>query len=164
MSMAEVMLAEFEHEMSVTRRVLERVQDEHLDWQPHSKSMTFRRLASHTAKLPWYVAPIVGQDELDVDPATHVPFEGKSVADILDAFDQHVASAKEALQGQSDGHMMEAWRLKAGEAVVFELPRAGAIRVFVMSHMIHHRGQISVFLRLKDVAVPSVYGPSADEG
>jgi len=159
---AETMLGELEHEAATTRRLLERIPEDKLDWKPHTKSMSLRELASHTATLVEWAKPILGQDELEMS-GDYQPWLGTSRAEILDAFDQKVALAKTLLPGYPDEKMLVTWTLKAGDKVYVSMPRLAVMRGFVLSHLVHHRGQLSVYLRLNDVPVPSIYGPSADE-
>lgn len=167
MSMRQALLPEFDHEMATTRRVLERVPDDRLSWQPHPRSMTMGRLASHVAELPGWANSILEDDEFDFAPpegpapkAANLP----SRQEILDLFDANVAKTRARLEQAEDDRMLQPWTLRKGEQVIFSMPRAVTWRSFVMSHLIHHRGQLSVYLRLNDQPVPSIYGPSADEG
>lgn len=162
MNIIDPILMEFTHEAGITRRLLERVPDEQLGWKPHEKSMSMGRLASHIAEIPTFVAAILGQDEL-ILPGSYTPLNAGSTAEILEAFDKNVAMATEMMQGQSNERLMQPWRLKKGEHVVFEMPRIGVIRGLVLNHSVHHRGQLSVYVRMHDVPLPSIYGPSADE-
>jgi len=164
MSISETLLPEFDREMGVTRRLLERLPDDQFSWKPHEKSMTLGRLAEHLAELPaWARVSIV---DSGIDMATPRP-EGytspASRAAVLAMFDKNVADARAALSGRTDGELMATWTLKAQGKVVFTMPKAMVLRGFVINHTIHHRGQLSVYLRLHNVAVPSMYGPSADE-
>jgi uncharacterized damage-inducible protein DinB len=164
MSIAESLLPEFDREMGITRRLLERVPDGQFAWKPHDKSMTLGRLAEHLAELPmWARVAIVdsGIDMASGRPPEYVPPTTR--AGILEMFDKNLADARAALSGRSDGELMAPWTLKAQGKEVFTMPKAVVLRGFVMNHMIHHRGQMSVYLRLQNVPVPSMYGPSADE-
>jgi uncharacterized damage-inducible protein DinB len=166
MSIADTLVPEFDREMAITRRTLDRVPDARFAWKPHAKSTTIGGLATHLANLPNWARYTLAADTFDMAPPGQEPLripEAASTADVLDAFDSNVAAARAALAVASDEHMRATWTLlKAGE-VVLAMPRAASIRSFVLNHMIHHRGQLSVYLRLVDVAVPSIYGPSADE-
>lgn len=148
--------------MGSTRRLLERVPDDKLGWKPHAKSMSMGGLATHLSNLPFWSAAILKEASFDLDGAPHMVELG-SRADILAHFDDTTRSARAAMD-RSDAEWMARWTLKRGDQEVFSMPRAGAFRTFVMSHMIHHRGQLSVYLRLNDIPVPAIYGPSADEG
>jgi uncharacterized damage-inducible protein DinB len=162
MNLSELILAELRQEAATTRKMLERVPEESFAWQPHEKSMTLGRLAAHVAGLhgTWLKTSLT-QDEFDL--ADSLPLKAESVSDILAAFDKNVSDAVELLQSQSDERLFTMWRLKRGGQVLFELPRWAVIRSMVINHIIHHRGQLSVYLRLLNVPLPSVYGPTADE-
>lgn len=163
MKMIDTLIAEFEHETQTTRRHLERLPGDRLDWRPHVKSYTVRDLASHIVDCVGWADSIVGLDELDVDPATFTPYRAASVADLLTAFDGKVAQGQHALVGAADADLTRPWRFKIKGRVHFEKPKLAVLRDFTLSHLIHHRGQLSVYLRLLDVPVPGSYGPTADE-
>jgi uncharacterized damage-inducible protein DinB len=162
MPLSQALLPEFDHEMATTRRVLERVPEGKSDWKPHDKSMTLGQLATHVATIPHWGESICGQDSFDVTSAPPTP-EVKSRQQLLAVFDQAAAAARKAISGASDEQLMKPWSLKAGDQTIFSMPRIAVLRSFIMNHGIHHRGQLSVYLRLNDVPVPSIYGPSADE-
>jgi len=163
MALNEALLPEFDHEMQTTRRTLERVPEDKLAWKPHQKSMTMGGLATHLATITHWVDAVVGMDSFDVSTAPPTP-ELKSRQELLSAFDENVARARKTISATGDAAMMKPWSLIAGGKTMFSLPRIGVLRSFVLNHIIHHRGQLSVYLRLNDVSVPSIYGPSADEG
>lgn len=163
MTMTDLLIREFEHETQTTRRHLERLPGEQLDWRPHQKSFTAGGLASHIVDCVGWANSILTMDELDIDPATYTPYRAASVADVLETFDDRVANCTQVLARVADADMMQPWRLKMMGHVRFERPRAAVFRDFTLSHLIHHRGQLSVYLRLLDVAVPGSYGPTADE-
>jgi uncharacterized damage-inducible protein DinB len=163
MAIADALLGELVHEAATTRRMLERTPMAKADWKPHTKSMTLGRLASHIAEIPGFMGPIVNREELAMDMANYKPKVYSNVQELLAGFDATVDEAKKALHGKTDAELMVLWRFKAGNKVIFELPRVAAIRTMILSHLIHHRGQLSVYLRLNEVPLPSVYGPSADE-
>jgi uncharacterized damage-inducible protein DinB len=163
MTMTDALTTEFAHEAQTTRRLLERLPSDRLDWRPHEKSFTARRLASHIVDCFRWGDSIFTRDELDFDPTTYTPYEATSVTDLLDAFDDCVAKCKQALAGVDDVSLMRPWRLKMMGKVRFERPKASAFRDFTLSHQTHHRGQLSVYLRLLNVPVPGSYGPTADE-
>lgn len=163
MKQIDSLIAEFEHEMQTTRKHLERLPEDKLEWRPHQKSFTTAGLASHITEMVSWTEAILNQDEIDFDPATYKPYIAASVADLLKTFDDNVAKSKQALAGATDDTLQQPWRLKIKGRVQVEKPRAAALRDFALSHMIHHRGQFSVYLRLLDIAVPGSYGPSADE-
>ena len=163
MSLTKALAAELQQEAKTTRRVLERVPEGSFDWKPHEKSMSLGRLAGHVAELPSFIVPALTQPELNFATGQYQPFVPSSTAELLERFDQTVGKALELLGGQADESMGEEWRLSSGDQTFFKGPRAAAVRVLALNHVVHHRGQLSVYLRLLDVAVPSIYGPSADE-
>ena len=163
-NIASALIAEMQQEAGVTRTCLERVPADKFDWKPHEKSMTFGALASHIAEMFGWTPPTMEKAELDFAQMDYKPFEPKTNEELLKFFDKNVAEAIETLKNSSDERFMETWTMKNGEKTYFTLPKIAVMRGFVMSHIIHHRGQLSVYLRLNDIAVPSIYGPSADEG
>ncbi len=163
MSIVQPMIEELKHESRSTRASLERVPDDSFDWKPHEKSMSFGQLASHIADNASWVGSILGQDELVMDPTSYVPWQGKNTADILETFDRNLAQAIEQLTNQPDEKLMQNWSMKMGDQTVFSMPRVAVIRMMILSHMIHHRAQLGVYLRLSNLPVPQCYGPSADE-
>jgi uncharacterized damage-inducible protein DinB len=167
MSLAQTLLPEFDNEMKTTRRLLERVPEEKMGWQPHEKSMTLGRLASHLAELSSLGATVLTTEFRDITPAAGAAppkrLDSRSRQEVLDLFDANVVKSREAIAQADDAAFAQTWTLRAGDHVIFSLPRAGAIRTMLLSHTIHHRGQLSVYLRLTDTPVPSIYGPSADE-
>ncbi len=163
MSICESLAAELRQEARTTRRILERVPEGSFGWKPHEKSMSLGRLAGHVAELPSLIVPALTQDELNFAAGTYQPFSPSSTAELLERFDRTIDTAVEHLSGQPDERMGEGWRLAGGEQTFFKGSREAAVRVLALNHVVHHRGQLSVYLRLLDVAVPSIYGPSADE-
>jgi uncharacterized damage-inducible protein DinB len=164
MAIKEALLPEFDHEMGTTRRLLERLPESELSWKPHAKSMSLGGLATHLTQIPQWVGTIVNESYFDLaTPGVGPAPELKTRSDILSTFDKHVAQARAQMAGKSDPELMMPWSLKQGDKELFTLPRIAALRSFLLNHSIHHRGQLSVYLRLKDVPVPSIYGPSADE-
>ena len=167
MKISETLLPEFDQEMATTRRVLERVVEDKLGWKPHEKSMTLARLAGHVAEIPGYGVATIRMDSLDVNPPGGPPHEGlvgTSRAQLLAAFDKNVGESRAAIAGASDEAMAKSWSLLAAGHTIFQMPRAAVVRTLVLNHLIHHRGQLSVYLRQTGALVPSIYGPSADEG
>lgn len=165
MPIKDALLPEFDHEMAVTRRVLERVPLSDPAWKPHDRSMTIAQLAAHIANIPSWVPLTLGSDGFDMASmdqeslrATH-----ENTAALLAEFDRHVVAARTRIADASDAQMLQPWSLKTGAQVHFTMPKAAVLRSFVFNHTVHHRGQMSVYLRLRDVPVPSIYGPSADE-
>jgi uncharacterized damage-inducible protein DinB len=167
MSVAQMLLPEFDNEMKTTRRVLERVPEDKMGWQPHEKSMTLGRLAGHLAELAGWGAYTLENDSLDLAPGgvpSFKPLDSRSRQEVLDVFDANVKKTRAALEQASDDSAFgKPWTLQMGERVIFTLPRGAVLRTMLFSHIVHHRGQLSVYLRLNDVPVPSIYGPSADE-
>lgn len=168
MAIRDGILPEFDHEMQTTRKVLERVPEGRAEFKPHDKSMTLERLAGHVAELPGWAKETMLQDSIDVNPqgntsTTNMSLKMTSRKQLLEEFDRRAAAGRAAIAGASDEDFMKPWSLMAGGKTVFTLPKIAVLRGFVMNHMIHHRGQLSVYLRLNDVPVPSIYGPSADE-
>lgn len=167
MSINQALLPEYDHEIATTRRALERVPDDALGWAPHEKSMTLGKLANHIATLPMWLSMTLGHDSLDMNPPDgqrmEMPNYG-SRKELVEAFDKLAAEARQALATTTDGVLMSNWSLLNGGQTIFTMPKVAVLRSFVMNHLIHHRGQLSVYLRLRDVPVPSIYGPSADEG
>jgi uncharacterized damage-inducible protein DinB len=165
MAITDALLPEYDHELATTRRLLARVPDAELGWKPHEKSFTLGELAGHVANIPFWCTKTVQTTVFDVDTlgdAARVKAP-ESTAAMLAAFDTAVFDARAALAGCSDSEMMAPWTLKAGGQEIFTMPKIAAIRSFVMNHLIHHRGQLTVYLRLKDVPLPPIYGPTADE-
>jgi uncharacterized damage-inducible protein DinB len=162
MPIADMFIRELELEAKTTRRVLERVPDDKLAWKPHTKSMTLRQLAQHVATIPGAISGMARLDSYDVEKFSAPP-EMENTAAILAAFDESLAQAKTNLAATDDAAMMKDWSFRRGGNPIMTMPRIGVIRGIVLSHMTHHRGQLSVYLRLLDVPVPSIYGPSADE-
>ena len=154
---------EFQHETATTRRHLERLTENRFGWRPHQKSFTAGELASHLVDCVGWAASILHQEEVDIDPATWRPFIATSSAQLLSTFDEKVAAGTRALSGATEEHLAGLWRLKVKGKTRFERPRSMVFRDFTLSHMIHHRGQFSVYLRLLNVPVPGSYGPTADE-
>ncbi|MBI5431411.1 MAG: DinB family protein [Planctomycetes bacterium] len=162
MSIAQSLITELDHELAVTRKVLERVPESRFPWKPHAKSMSLHDLAGHTAGILGWGGMTLATTELDLS-APFTPPRFESTAHVLAELDRNGASYRAALVKATDADLGVPWTLKAGAQVFFSQPRAGVLRGFVMNHLIHHRGQLSVYLRLLDVPVPSIYGPSADD-
>jgi uncharacterized damage-inducible protein DinB len=163
MPLVDALLPEFDHEMAVTRKVLERVPDGQFEWKPHQKSMSLGQLAQHVAMIPTWGKVAMSQDAFDLandQRGGQLPTR----TEILSLFDRNVGDARAALVGKGDGEMMAQWALKRGALTIFSMPKASVWRSFVMNHLIHHRAQLGVYLRMHDIPLPSVYGPSADEG
>ena len=162
-AMVKALAREFEHEAQTTRAHLERLPEDKLDWRPHAKSYTARDLASHIVECIGWGDAIFSGDGYDVDPASYKPFQARSVDELLATFDEKVAGCARALAATGDAAIVQPWRLTIRGRVRFEKPRMDVFRDFTLSHLIHHRGQFTVYLRLLDVPVPGSYGPTADE-
>ena len=167
MALSEALLPEFEQEMANTRKTLERVPDHKFAWKPHEKSGTMGWLAGHLANIPGWVVFSINQDSLDLAPKG-VPVQPlpapNSRKELLEVFDQNVSAARAAIAGASDAHLVKPWSLLKNGNPILTMPRIAVLRTFVMNHSIHHRAQLGVYLRLNNVPVPAIYGPSADEG
>ncbi len=166
MKIGEMFLAELDQEAKSARKTLERVPEDKLGWKPHEKSMTMGRLAGHIAEIPMWAQMTIEKDSVDVAPVSGPkpePLNPKTRKEFLDAFDANLKAARSALAGASDEAMHKPWSLLAGGQTLMTMPKAACLRTWVMSHLIHHRAQLGVYLRLNNVALPRVYGPSADE-
>ena len=164
MSLAASLLPEFDQEFAALRRCLERLPEERLDWSPHERSFSLRGLATHLLTLPHWALLTLEHDELDMDPEGDHNAPIPDLGPALETYDGRVVDLREALAACSDERLLAEWTFRVGGQVQFVMPRVAVLRSFVMNHMIHHRGQLTVYLRLAGVAVPAVYGPSADEG
>ena len=164
MSIAQSLLPEFDHEFATLRKTLERVPEGLGGFKPHEKSMEMARLAGHLTELAGWANATIEQDELDFATSPYKPFVPASTAELVAKLDAVVAKARPVLAATSDADMMKPWTLRQGDRVMFTMPKVAVLRSFVMNHMIHHRAQLGVYLRLNDVPVPGTYGPSADEG
>jgi len=166
MTYSETILPEFDREMASTRKVLERVPEDKLEWQAHPRSHTIGWNANHLADLPGWAVGTLGGASLDMAPPGGEPYRSPRLTkrrEILDLFDRNVAEARAALAAARDEEMVQPWSLhKAGEPL-FTMPKAAVIRSFVLNHIIHHRAILCVYLRLNDIPVPGMYGPSGDE-
>jgi uncharacterized damage-inducible protein DinB len=166
MGIKDGLLPEFDHEMGTTRRLLERVPEADMAWKPHPRSFSLGQLASHIANIPTWVDATVDLAVFDLamigDDAR--PKQPVELAPVLAAFDINVKKARAKIDAQPDAAFFAPWTLKKDGAEMFTMPKVAVLRSFVMNHLIHHRGQLSVYLRLRDVPLPSIYGPTADEG
>ncbi len=166
-NISSMLLPEFEHEIATTRRVLERLPEDKPEFRPHPKSMTLARLAGHVAEIPLWAVVTLLQPEFDVAPVDGPRMEALVMTDrssLLMDFDAKVQQARDLLAAASDEYLMQPWSLKSGGQTVMAMPRAAVMRSFVLNHLVHHRAQLALYLRMNDVPVPSIYGPSADEG
>ena len=163
MGLKDSLLAEFDHEVGTTRKLLDRLPEDKLAWKPHQKSMSLGGLATHIANLPSWGGTILNAASFDLAEAPGNLDQLPSRTAILELFDGATRTARASLD-KSDAELQARWSLLRGGQEMFSMPRVAAFRSFVLSHLIHHRGQLSVYLRLNDVPVPAIYGPSADEG
>lgn len=163
MALYEPLLNELLHEAKSTRKMLELVPEDKFSWKPHEKSMTMGELASHLAEMPYYAYVTVEQDVLDFATSDYKPKTAATNAELLQIFDENLAKATQSLKNASDEKLLANWKMQAGDVVYMDMPRTQVLRGFVLNHNIHHRGQFSVYLRLNDIPLPSVYGPTADE-
>ena len=162
MPIVDALLPEFDREMTTTRTVLERVPEDRLDWKPHAKSFSLGALATHVANLPAWGPDALTGTRYDL-ATSQPPVAPSSITALLTTFDDNVAATRSALVGKTDEELLVMWTLASDDKAIFSAPRTHVLRSFVLNHLIHHRGQLSVYLRLLDVPVPSIYGPSADE-
>ena len=163
MAIVDALLPEFDHEMAVTRKVLERVDGAQFGWQPHEKSMSLGRLATHVAEIPQWGHTILNEPEFNMVDGEYKPTATATTAEVMDLFDRQVKTIRAILVAKTDAELMSTWTFKQNGKELFGMPRAAAWRSWVMNHLIHHRGQLSVYLRLTGSKVPGIYGPSADE-
>jgi uncharacterized damage-inducible protein DinB len=162
MAISEMLLPEYDEEMKNTRKMLERVPEDKLDYKPHEKSMALGRLASHIAELPGWAAHTLQTEVLELQ-AGQQPYLATSSEQLLRDFDKNVAEGRRLIANATDADFAKIWTFKYAGQTVFSMPRVAVVRSVVMNHMIHHRAQLSVYLRLNEVEIPGMYGPSADE-
>jgi uncharacterized damage-inducible protein DinB len=162
MNLIDAIVMELSQEAATTRRLLERIPAQHLTWKPHERSMTMGRLSTHIAEIPGWVSTILDKDGFDIGASNYTPQTAGTVAEVLSMFDKNVPMAEAAIRRQTLDRLSATWRLTKQGQVLLEMPRMGVIRTLLLNHLIHHRGQLSVYLRLKDVPLPSIYGPTAD--
>lgn len=163
MSLGNMLAAEMTQESGSIRKMLERLPNEKMAWKPHEKSMTLERLAGHIVEMFSWTKETLTQDELDFSKFDFTPKVYTDSTDLVADLDKNIGESVETLQNTADEIMFENWTMRNGEQIYFTMPKAAVMRGFVMSHIIHHRGQLSVYMRLLDIPVPSIYGPSADE-
>lgn len=162
MRMTDGIAMELEHEAKSLRKALSRIPEEKFAWKPHERSMSMGTLASHLAEIPAWVVPTLHENGLEIPP-DYKPWIAASGAELLNRLESNLKKALEALRGFPDEKLTETWTLRGGGTTIFALPRAVVLRAMVLSHLVHHRGQLTVYLRLNDIPVPAIYGPSADE-
>jgi uncharacterized damage-inducible protein DinB len=164
MRLVDLLLPEFDHEMASTRRVLARAPEPQFTWRPHEKSWTLASLATHLANIPRWGVSVLKHNSYDlVRDAGEPPVAQATLADVLALFDRHVAEARAALTDITEGELIVPWALKRDGVVMMSVPRIQAFKSFAVSHIVHHRGQLTVYLRLIGVPLPPIYGPTADE-
>jgi uncharacterized damage-inducible protein DinB len=163
MRINESFLNELKEEEKATKKLLERVPEKSLTWKPHEKSFTLARLASHVAELPGWISAILDFDELDFGKINYTPPEILKTADLIKIHNENVAKAIKSLENSKDEEFSKLWTLKRGDTVFFSRPKSEVLKSFSYSHLYHHRGQLTVYLRLLDVPLPGIYGPTADE-
>ena len=163
MAIKDALLADYDHEMGTTRKLLERLPDDRLSWKPHERSMSLGGLATHLSGIPHWAGTILNEPFFDLAAAPPNRPAQTSRAEILASFDETRRRTREWMD-KTDAEYLSHWTLKRGGHEMFSVPRVSAFRSFVLHHIIHHRGQLSVYLRLNDIPVPAIYGPSADEG
>ena len=163
MAIAQNMLEEFKVEAAKTRKFLERVPEGDFDWKPHTKSMSLGQLSSHLAEIPGWGGSIFGVSEFNLEMDKYKPWVPTSRAELLNKFDENVESMSWALSTQTDADMAEMWTMKMNGELRFTMPRVVVMRNFILNHSVHHRAQLGVYLRLKDIPLPMAYGPTADE-
>jgi uncharacterized damage-inducible protein DinB len=165
-TISEALLPEFDQEMAGTRKTLERVPEDKFGWKPHDKSGSMIWLAGHLATLPEWALYTIREDALDMAPdgvKMSPPPVPKTARELLEQFDKNVKEARTAIAGASDAELEKTWSLKMNGQTLFSMPKATCLRTWVMNHNVHHRAQLGVYLRLNNIAVPAIYGPSADE-
>lgn len=167
MSLSQALLPELDQEVATTRKLLERIPMDRFDWKPHEKSFSLGELGNHTAQLLDWGVQTLATEKMDLEPEDGPlprPPVARTVQDLLQTFDEGTSSFRDVVERASDEELMTPWTLLQKGQILFTLPRMAVIRTMILNHLIHHRGQLSVYLRLNDVPVPSIYGPSADEG
>ena len=162
-NLAAAFIGELQHEAATTRKILERIPAEKFDYKPHEKSMTMGRLAVHVAEMVNWVTVTCTTSELDFAAMDMTPFAPKTTAELVEYHEKNFVEAVEALNNTSDEAMMETWTMRNGEQIYMAMSKIQTLRGMVFNHIWHHRGQLSVYLRLNDIPVPQIYGPSADE-
>ncbi|HEV7622111.1 MAG TPA: DinB family protein [Flavisolibacter sp.] len=160
---SQAIIPEIEQEASATKKMLERVPNDQFGWKPHEKSMALGRLAVHVAELPGWITMTIKTNELDFSTWKYDPAVVDSAEELVQVFEKNIKTAVDTLKATSDEELMKPWTMRNGDHIFFTMPRIAVIRTFSMNHLIHHRAQMSVYLRLQNIPVPGMYGPSADE-
>lgn len=166
MPIKDALLPEFDQEMANTRKVLDRCPEDKYGWKPHAKSFSMASLATHIANMVGWTVDTMAKDSFDISPPGAPPYKEEPIAtrkELLERLDKNTANARAAINGATDDQFMVPWSLLAGGQTIFTMPRIACVRSMIMNHIIHHRAQLTVYLRLNDVPVPAIYGPSADE-
>jgi len=166
MQLVEQLVLEFKQEAGHTRKVLERISEDKWNWRPHSKSWTMGELATHIANVPSWAPMTIANDSMNIDPSNvsaQKTVAAQTLQEILDRFDKNCMEAESALAQSSEEHLFTPWTMQSGEKVLFKMPRLSVLRNFILNHLIHHRAQMCVYLRLNGLPVPAIYGPTADE-
>jgi uncharacterized damage-inducible protein DinB len=164
-SLKQAILAEFDAEVAVTRRVLDRLPDQALAWKPHERSMSLGGLAAHLAQIPHWGTSILQRDGYDMPADARAPADSVATkADVIETFERHTTEVRRVLVGLTEAELYAPWSLTSGGDVVMSLPKISALRRFLLNHLVHHRGQLTVYLRMHNVPLPPLYGPTADEG
>jgi uncharacterized damage-inducible protein DinB len=161
LTISQTLLPQFDLEMESTRKLLACIPEDKFAWKPHDKSMTLGRLASHIAEMAHWAVETIGKDKLELTPGTK-PFFAESKAELISVLEKNAAEAHTAIAGATDPQLLQNWSLVYGGQTVFTMPRIAVLRGPVLSHIIHHRGQLTVYLRLNNVPIPGMYGPTAD--
>ena len=165
MTLKETVLSEFDDEVALTRRLLDRLPDAAFAWRPHERSMSLGGLASHVAQIPHWGTSILEHDGYDLTQrGAGAPLEQRSRTEVVETFDRHTAEVRRTLVARTDAELTTPWSLTSDGRLVMSLPRVSALRRFLLNHLVHHRGQLTVYLRMHNVPLPPLYGPSADEG
>ena len=163
MQLSQLLIKELDREAVSTRKLLQCIPDGQSEWRPHAKSFPLNRLGSHIAELPRFLMWILELDELDMTTLAGARAIFDTTEEMLQHFDRHIADGRAMLEGASDEHLLQTWTFRAGERIIARDTRYDSIRSWMMNHQIHHRGQLSVYLRLLDIPIPGMYGPSADD-
>lgn len=163
MALRDIILPEFDEEMANTRKMLECIPEDRFDFQPHKKSWKAGKLAGHIAELPGWTGFTMKMEVLAMEPGQHTPFEPTSKKELLERFDKNASEAQEALAAATDEELNTMWTMKWQGKTVMTMPRRNVLRTVILNHIIHHRAHLGMYLRMMDVAVPGMYGPSADE-